>query len=555
MSDGGTLARLPAHLRKYVVRQNSDRYTPEDQATWRFIMRQLREFLGVHAHPSYLEGLSKTGITIDQIPRIEDVDRRLNDFGWGAVPVSGFIPPAAFMELQSLGVLPIASDVRSVDHWLYTPAPDIIHEAAGHAPLLIHPGYSDYLRRYGEVARHTLIAQEDLDQYEAIRILSDLKEDARSTPAQLAEAERRFAAANAAAATPSEAALLSRMNWWTAEYGLIGPLDKPRLFGAGLLSSVGEARTCLEDRVAKIPLSVDCVNFAYDITEPQPHLFVTPDFETLSAVLDQLADRLAYRRGGAYGLDEARRARTVNTVVLDSGVQISGRVEGYLTDRDQPAYLRFAGPCQLSLDYQQLPGQGVLRHAHGFSCPVGTLKDGRPLDPANLGKRLEFASGVTVEGRVKHVEVKNGRPLYVTWADCTVARGSERLFEPAWGEYDMVIGERVTSVFGGPADRETFGDDADFAAKTIPPRTPTPGEAERFAIYSDLRAPNPDYDRLLERYSKLPGDPWLIGLELLELAARRGRPAPELERKLDPATRTESTVRLALMLGRRLIPA
>ena len=369
MSDGATYARLPAHLRKYVVDQNYARYTAEDQATWRFIMRQLREYLKDHAHPTYLEGLSKTGITTDQIPRIAEVDRRLNDYGWGAVPVSGFIPPAAFMELQSLGVLPVASDMRTLEHWLYTPAPDIIHEAAGHAPLLIHPEYSNYLRHYGEVARHTIIAQEDLDQYEAIRTLSDLKEDPRSTPEQVAAAERRFAEASQAMTTPSEATLLSRMNWWTAEYGLIGSLENPRLFGAGLLSSVGEARTCLEARVKKIPLSVDCVNYAYDITELQPHLFVTPDFATLNTVLDELADRLSYRRGGAYGLTQAQTARTVNTVVLDSGVQISGRLESYLTDRDAPAYLRFAGPCQLSVDYQQLRDQGVTRHAHRIFVP------------------------------------------------------------------------------------------------------------------------------------------------------------------------------------------
>src|ERR1700678_2416775 len=117
-----SLSRLPQHLRKYAVDQDYHRYTPEDQAVWRFIMRQLRDFLSVHAHECYLEGLEKTGIGADEIPRIEEIDQKLSRFGWGAVPVSGFIPPAAFMEFQSLGILPIASDIRSMDHLLYTPA-------------------------------------------------------------------------------------------------------------------------------------------------------------------------------------------------------------------------------------------------------------------------------------------------------------------------------------------------------------------------------------------------------------------------------------------------
>src|SRR5436190_22992070 len=97
-----TKSRLPVHLHPFIVDQNYERYTPEDQAVWRYIMRQLRGFLSQHAHESYLQGLSKTGILIDQIPRIEDIDERLEEIGWGAVAVSGFIPPGAFMEFQAL---------------------------------------------------------------------------------------------------------------------------------------------------------------------------------------------------------------------------------------------------------------------------------------------------------------------------------------------------------------------------------------------------------------------------------------------------------------------
>src|SRR5262249_11541701 len=130
-----TRNKIPPHLNKYIVDQNYARYSAEDQAVWRYIMRQLKSFLGQFGHPSYLAGLEKTGIGVNQIPHIDQIDEHLEKFGWSAVPVSGFIPPAAFMEFQSLGILPIASDMRSLDHLLYTPAPDIVHEAAGHAPI------------------------------------------------------------------------------------------------------------------------------------------------------------------------------------------------------------------------------------------------------------------------------------------------------------------------------------------------------------------------------------------------------------------------------------
>src|SRR5687767_9887505 len=146
------MANVPAHLRKYCVQQNVTRYTFIDHAVWRFIMRQLKSYLSQNAHPGYAEGLLKTGINTEKIPSVEEIDKHLQAFGWSAVPVSGFIPPAAFMELQSLGILPIASDMRTVDHLDYTPAPDIVHEAAGHAPILIDPEFSEYLHRYASVA-------------------------------------------------------------------------------------------------------------------------------------------------------------------------------------------------------------------------------------------------------------------------------------------------------------------------------------------------------------------------------------------------------------------
>src|SRR5210317_1352397 len=142
--------QLPKHLHKFIVKQPYNEYTAQNQAVWRYVMRMNIDYLSKVAHESYMEGLKHTGISVDRIPKMEGMNRILKEIGWAAVSVDGFIPPNAFMEFQAYNVLVIASDIRTIDHIEYTPAPDIIHEAAGHAPIISNPEYAEYLRRFGE---------------------------------------------------------------------------------------------------------------------------------------------------------------------------------------------------------------------------------------------------------------------------------------------------------------------------------------------------------------------------------------------------------------------
>ena len=133
------LSRLPKHLKQFIKPQNYNNYSAIDQAVWRYVMRKNVDFLSKVAHKSYLDGLKQTGISIDNIPNMYGMNRILKDIGWAAVAVDGFIPPNAFMEFQAYNILVIASDIRQLDHIEYTPAPDIIHEGAGHAPIIANP--------------------------------------------------------------------------------------------------------------------------------------------------------------------------------------------------------------------------------------------------------------------------------------------------------------------------------------------------------------------------------------------------------------------------------
>lgn len=158
----GALGRIPNHLRLYVVEQDYEKYTARDQAAWRFIMRQAREYFAIHAHPVYLRGLEETGIDISQIPKIIDMDMKLSKFGWGAVCIRGFIPSAAFLDFLAHRILPVAADMRTLEHIHYTPAPDIVHEAAGHAPILADAEYRSYLSRYAFLAKKAISSDEDI---------------------------------------------------------------------------------------------------------------------------------------------------------------------------------------------------------------------------------------------------------------------------------------------------------------------------------------------------------------------------------------------------------
>lgn len=518
--------QLPDHLKKYIVDQDYEKYTPVDQAVWRYCLRQLRHFLSQHGHPCYVEGLEKTGVSVEYIPRISEMSQKLQQFGWTALPVSGFIPPAAFMELQSLGVLPIACDMRTVDHLEYTPAPDIVHEAAGHAPIIIDKEYAAYLQEYSQIAKKAIISQEDLDLYEAIRDLSDIKEYSGSTAKDIQVAEERLQNTIKNISHTSEASQLSRMNWWTAEYGLIGDLKNPKIFGAGLLSSVGESKWCLSDNVKKIPLTVDCVNQNYDITEPQPQLFVTPDFKTLVKVLKQFSETMAYKIGGSKALDKLLLAKSVNTIELDTGLQISGVLENYLTDsKGEIIFFKCSGPTQISLKDQQLQGHGIDYHQHGYSTPLGSFKS-TPMT-VNQNVVVTYDSGFEIKGKLIKAVQYSEQALMYTFENATMTYNSKTFFQPDWGLLDIVVGTKVISAFGGPADRKNFGETKDFVAAKVPAPKYSEKQLHTFSLYQkirDARTQNKvtaDFisSTFTDAQKHVPQE-WLLFVELLEVALK-----------------------------------
>ncbi|NQU68270.1 MAG: aromatic amino acid hydroxylase [Candidatus Marinimicrobia bacterium] len=572
-----TWKSIPPHLQKYIVEQDYDRYSAIDHACWRFIMRISRQFFQQTAHPAYLNGLAACGIETDRIPCIEEIDQKLSVFEWGAVCVRGFIPPSAFMELQSLGVLAIAADMRSLEHLTYTPAPDIVHEAAGHAPIIADPGYAAYLKNYGKVASKAIASKEDILLYNAIRELSDIKENPASTLDDIHNAEVLLEDAVANISYISEAAYMSRMNWWTVEYGLIGSLDRPLIYGAGLLSSVSESYNCLTDKVKKLPFSIDCINHSYDITEPQPQLFVTPDFQTLTDVLEEFASTLACRTGGVEGLAKAKQAQTVTAAVMDSGIRVSGVLSNIILDENkQPIYLQYMGPVQLCTQTEQIPGHGGDYHAEGYGTPVGNIVDISQNSESdhkfedlkyNEEVKISFASGVQVQGTLTRVLKESEVVILLTFDECTVTYGDQILFKPEWGYYDMAAGEKIISVNGGPSDWLSYAPFMDDAVQKNHPSQPlTSGpdnKHDRIDLYRRVREIRESGEHHLEELRKIykviskshHGD-WLLNMEILEIVASM-TPAPDwrhlLEKELSDRAQGNSDLANTIRRGLDLI--
>lgn len=464
--------RLPKHLSQYIHPQHYDSYSAIDQAVWRYAMRRNVKYLPEVAHHSYLDGLRKTGISPDRIPDMYGMNRMLKDIGWAAVAVDGFIPPAAFMEFQAYNVLVIASNIRQLDHILYTPAPDIIHEAAGHAPIIANPEYAEYLRRFGEIGSKAISSSHDWDVYEAVRRLSQLKEQSHADSEELQAAENKVLALQVDAKALSEMAQIRNLHWWTVEYGLIGQLSDYKIYGAGLLSSIGESQSCMSDHVRKIPYTCDAALQSFDITKPQPQLFVTPDFSHLSMVLEEFANSMALRKGGIKGLQQVIESKSLATIELSTGLQVSGVFDQVIkNDRNKVAYFHASGPTVLAHENKELIGHGSTRHANGFGSPMGRLvginlaiedMSPRDLEAYDIyeGRQvtLDFEGDIRLVGTViTGTRNLKGKIILIAFKDCIVTHGKEELYKTNGDElYHLAVGKKITSAFAGPADNQSF---------------------------------------------------------------------------------------------------
>lgn len=544
MSD---LSRIPHELRRFVVEQDYAQYNEVDQAVWRFVLLQTYQRLQHTAHPAYREGLAQTGISVERIPRIAEISACLSRFGWSAVCVDGFIPPRAFQAFQAASILPIAADMRTIDHLTYTPAPDIIHEAAGHAPILPDERYAAYLRAIGEVGKKAFSSPEDARVYEAIFELSEVKETRGTPPDLLKRAEERLQVALSQIRVASEASRVSRLYWWTAEYGLVGTPRDYRVYGAGLLSSLWESHACHDAAVAKLPLSAECAEQGYDITRTQPQLFVARDFEQLFSVLSEVDAALAHRQGGDTALSAALHSEELATLhfreqrfVIGTLSAVSGGAAGGL--------LTFRG--RVGLGEQGKLEQVFDADVHAYHLPFGPLADETQLWQLDLDAKhervqLRFASGAKLEGVLaRSSRDHRGRLLSARLLDyrleCERAGISER-----GAEYLLFVAPELRTAHAGAED-PAFHPTTEPASGSVPkPRELATRErallilyeraVEAFRKHAESSA-LPEFHALHSQLTAHFPDEWLLRWNLLECLCKWGESGGgfgrELEREL-----------------------
>ena len=528
------LDKLPPHLLQYVKPQNYEDYTAINQAVWRYVIKKNVKYLSNVAHESYLEGLKLTGISVDNIPNMYGMNRILKEIGWAAICVDGLIPAAAFLEFQFYNVLVISSEIRQLSDIEYTPSPDIIHETAGHAPIIANAEYAEFLRRIGQIGSKAIASAKDDELHLSIKNLTDLTENGASKT-EIEAAEIAVQNIQNSMTERSEMSCIRNLHWWSVEYGLIGEIDNPKMYGAGLLSSIGESKWCMSENVKKIPFSLETAYCDFDYTKPQPQLFVTPNFAHLSLIIEEFANSMALRKGGLSGVKKLIESKQIGTIELSTGLQISGIFTNVIEENGKAVYIQTTGQTALANRDKELIGHSVKTHPNGFGSPIGMLKNinlaiedmsPRDLEIYNIYEgrtvRLEFEGNLIITGEVITGKRNlKGKIMLISFKNCTVKHGETVLFQPDWGIYDMAIGKKIVSAYAGAADNISFEIPPMQILAVQPKNVPDKNQKELEQLYTEVSNLKGDVDDELNNiFGKTKTDfpnEWLLLLEMRQL--------------------------------------
>ena len=247
----------------YTCPQNYAAYSDADHDTYRRLYQRQQALLPGLACDEFIAALPLLGAN-SRIPRFDDINQRLRPAtGWEVVAVPGLIPEVPFFTLLANRRFPVTDWIRTPAEFDYIVEPDVFHDLFGHVPLLFNPVFAEHMRAYGAAGlkAHRLGACEQL----------------------------------------------SRLYWYTVEFGLIRQHDGPnkglRAYGAGVLSSPGElvhAVTSPEPqrialdllRVMRTRYKIDSYQQSYFVIDSFQQLFdvAAPDFTPLYAQLRSLAE-------------------------------------------------------------------------------------------------------------------------------------------------------------------------------------------------------------------------------------------------------------------------
>jgi len=240
-----------------VVEQPWANYTRTDHEVWDTLFKRQRELLPERACAEFLDGVQRFGLGNGGIPKFDDITRLLRrTTGWELVAVEGLLPDEVFFDHLAHRRFPVSWWIRRPEQLDYLSEPDLFHDLFGHVPLLLNPVFADYMQAYGQGGM------------------------------------------KAFAIGPEALMNLTRLYWYTVEFGLINTNQGMRIYGAGILSSKGESIYSLDaaapnrigfelERVMSTRYRIDTYQQTYFVIDDFAQLFeaTRPDFTPIYARL------------------------------------------------------------------------------------------------------------------------------------------------------------------------------------------------------------------------------------------------------------------------------
>ncbi|ALW85509.1 phenylalanine-4-hydroxylase [Hymenobacter sedentarius] len=245
------MTHAPATAAFVALEQDYALYTPADQWVWQTLFERQMQVLPTVASRRFLEGLPRVDFQATKIPDFAEVNPLLDAAtGWSLVAVPGIVDDRTFFELLAARRFPATTWLRTPAQLDYLEEPDMFHDVFAHVPLLTDRFFADFLQAVGTLALRHL--------HDALAV-----------------------------------ELLSRLYWFTVEFGLIAEGSSLRIYGAGILSSGGETRFCLSDEPARRPFDVvDILATPYVKDRMQDVYFVIDSYEQLAASVPALEAEL-----------------------------------------------------------------------------------------------------------------------------------------------------------------------------------------------------------------------------------------------------------------------